>query len=125
MDNKNLEKRIVELEKQMQLLTNASTIPWSVDTAFTGRGFLKLNNFIITGQGTIGIGGTYTIVLQQGVTDKNTVLATYISNVGGVLSAIIRESPSFTNQYELYVEGIATEVFQYVVFLGTDNTILS
>ncbi len=36
-----LENRITELEKQIQLLQNSNTIPTNIDKSFMGRGFLK------------------------------------------------------------------------------------
>jgi uncharacterized protein YciU (UPF0263 family) len=41
MDTKQLENKIVELEKQINSLKNASSIPYTIDNAFGGRGFIK------------------------------------------------------------------------------------
>lgn len=38
---KELEKRIKELERQMQALKQSNTIPYDVEYAFMGRGFIK------------------------------------------------------------------------------------
>lgn len=41
MDKNNLEKRIAELERQMQALNQSNTIPFDVEYALMGRGFIK------------------------------------------------------------------------------------
>ena len=40
-NNQQLEKRVVELEKQLLALQQSSTIPYTIDNSFMGRGFLK------------------------------------------------------------------------------------
>ncbi len=102
----------------MAALNNSSTLPLLIDNAFTGRGFMKLSTSLFIGSGTIGIGGTYTMVVP-GATINNVVLATYTSNAGGILVAFIRES-SVAGLCEIYVEGVATETFNYVVFFNTN-----
>lgn len=51
-DNSQLESRVAALEKQIAALSESSTIPLNIDTAFMGRGFLKTKAPSLPGDGS-------------------------------------------------------------------------
>jgi len=120
MDNANLQKRIEILEKNWLLLQQSNTIPINTERAFLGRGFIKQNNLVIGGYGTMNVSGEYVLVIP-GATAQSIVLATYVTHAGGELEVVIRPSTSSPGNYEIYAQGVATEEFAYVVFLLNSN----
>ena len=116
MDNQQLQKRIDVLEQQVKSLNQSSTITYQVENAFKGRGFLT-NSFFVAGYGTCGVVGEYILVIP-GATSQSIVLVTpVVSSAGVLLEATIRASITNPGQYEIYVQGTATDTFSYVVFL--------
>lgn len=116
MDNTQLQKRIEVLEKQIATLNQSSTISYQVENAFKGRGFLT-NSFFVVGYGTCGVTGEYVLVIP-GATSQSIVMVTPVtSSTGTLLEATVRESITSPGQYEIYVQGTATDTFSYVVFL--------
>ncbi len=63
MNEENLQNQIDALTKRMNDFEVSSTIPIQVDKAFVGRGFLKANTLMISGQITIPASGQATIQL--------------------------------------------------------------
>ena len=115
-----LEKRILDLEKQIQSLNQSSTISYQVENAFKGRGFLTNSSFV-TGYGTCNVGGEYTLVIP-GATSQSIVMVTPVtSSTGTLLESTIRASVSTPGQYEIYVQGTATDAFSYIVFLSSNH----
>lgn len=57
MENQQLIKRIESLEREIQNLKNSDTIPYEIDSAFKGRGFLKSNSLMYSGRTQAGIAG--------------------------------------------------------------------
>ncbi len=123
MDNTQLQKRIDVLEKQMASLNQSSTITYNVQNAFQGRGFIN-QNFFVAGYGTLGVTGEYNVVIPRAKA-TSIVLVSYVTAVAGItehyLEATIRESITSPGSYEIYVQGLATETFAYVVFLLDSN----
>lgn len=120
MGPQELQKRIEVLEKQIASLNQSSTISYQVENAFLGRGFLQERDFVIGGFGTLDAGGEYQLVIP-GANATSIPMVSYITTVGGELEASIIPSVSSPGQYEIYVQGNATETFNYLVFLTKNN----
>lgn len=106
--------RIQALEKQYQELQNSSTIPLNIDKAFLGRGYLKNNSLFYVGRVEIGAAGVSRIPIP-GANGNSIAFATDAIFPATGVEAYIEFS---TDHYDLHLEGIATTVVNFVVFLN-------
>jgi hypothetical protein len=119
MDNTQLQKRIEILEKQIQSLNQSNTITYQVQNALIGRGFLNFDSLVV-GYGQFGVAGEFVQVIPK-ATANSIVMATSVVNSTGLpIEAVIRASSTDLGSYEIYVQGVATDTFAYVVFLTTN-----
>lgn len=117
--NPDLQNQLNELKDRMDRLENSYSIPLSVDRAFQGRGFLK-KEFIYSGEGTLNVSGEYRQVIP-GASERSIALVTRTNgSLVALISADIVPSSSSPGSYEIYVEGTATEQFNFVVILDAN-----
>lgn len=109
---KEMEKRLAELEKKVNSLYAVSTIPLNVDRSFQARGFVK-TDFFVAGIGQVDGGGVYQIPIP-GATKTSVPLITPYTGGTTVMTASLQPIDS---GYELYVEGAPGDIFHFVVFL--------
>lgn len=79
--DQSLQKQIDLLNKRMDSLTQASTIPFEVNNAFVARGFIKTDLFV-AGIQNIAFSGSYRITIPNAT--KNSIVLTS-SNVEGAM----------------------------------------
>lgn len=119
MDDQNLQNRVASLEKQMAAFSQPNTIPYEVDKAWQGRGFINVNNFFVFGSGELSGGGDYDLVIPNANKNSIPFVQPFIGGGSVALEAEIQESISSPGSYQLHVEGVATSEFYFVVFLFT------
>jgi hypothetical protein len=115
-----VQEQINNLQKQIDALRQANTIPYEIDRAFQARGFSKVS--IITGRGTLNVTGEYRLIIP-GAKATSTAHATYDdASDGGDVGISVIPSVTYPGQYEIYVFGLATKTFNYVVFTNAPFT---
>jgi hypothetical protein len=118
MENEQLIKRIEALEKEINNLKNSSSIPYETEKAFGARGFLTKDNFMVVGQTYTSAGGTFLLEIE-GLNKYSMAFAAYanfpdVSATG--LDAYIEVGAS--GRYQLHIEGTASKLINYVIFLN-------
>ena len=114
-----LENRIRELEKQMKDFQQSSSIPFNMIKSLEARGFLT-NNSIVVGTGTLGVAGEYRLNIPNANIKSVAFVSPIVSAAGETLEVAIVKSATSAG-YEIYVQGVATTTFYFIVVLNLDN----
>lgn len=113
-----LENRIIQLEKQFKDLNRTENIPLGIQQAFSARGFLSNDDFIV-GQTTVGALGTSTFPIP-GANKFSMAFVAYANfpdvNATGLDGYI---EPATGGGYQLHLVGTTGQTINYVVFLNT------
>jgi len=122
MDNADLLRRVTALEDELKSLRQSSTIPYEIDSAFKGRGFLKDENLMISGSATIGPGGHIRIPIPH-VSTKAIVFSTSNDATPSTIpQAIITDVGTLIpGVNDIYIEGGSGDAINYIVFPTSDR----
>jgi hypothetical protein len=119
MDSQQLLKRIEVLEKNWSLLEQSNTIPYKIEKAFMGRGFLQSSNLFLTGYATLNISGEANVPIS-GASINNIAVAVYADGTGSDIGSVVINGASGV---ELYLNGTGLATVYWIVFLTANKTL--
>jgi len=120
--NEEVLNRITALENKFRLLEQSSTIPYEIENALKGRGFLKSDNLFITGSVTISNPSGAVRVPMPNVSKKCIVLVTSNNAAPGSIpqGVMTDESTLIPGVSDLYITGSDGDIVNYIIFLTSD-----
>lgn len=115
--------RLDAMQAEIDALKFSNTIPYDVQKAFQGRGFLTTPTLMITGQAQLTVGGA-AFIPMQGVSINAIAFATYADGTGSDVGAVmINDSVLFPKTIQLALSGMGTAIVYYIVFITANKTL--